>query len=76
MLKRFFLGIKIILIAAGFFLAATDHSKGAWLILGSFWLITGIETAIRTYHKEGKLPLGFSIVFVVATTALLTLAIM
>jgi hypothetical protein len=75
MLKRFFLGIKIILIAAGFFLAATEHLSESWLIIGLFWLITGVETAIRSYREKGKFPVGFGVVFAVATVVLLTLGV-
>jgi hypothetical protein len=71
-LKRFFLGIKIILIVIGFFLAANEYHGESWLMIGLFWLVTGIETAIRSYREKGKIPVGFSVVFVVATAVLLT----
>jgi hypothetical protein len=72
MLKRFFLGIKIIVIVIGFFLVANEHHEESWLMIGLFWLVTGIETAIRSYREKGKIPVGFSVVFVVATAVLLT----
>ncbi|MGR3762930.1 hypothetical protein [Rossellomorea sp. NS-SX7] len=75
MLKRFFLGIKIILIGIGFFLAANEYLSESWLIIGLFWLVTGVETAVRSYREKGKIPGSFSVVFVLATLALLTLGV-
>jgi hypothetical protein len=74
-LKRFFLGIKIILIVIGFFLAANNHHEESWLMIVLFWLVTGIETAIRSYREEGKISFGFSVVFVIAAATLLTYGI-
>ncbi|WP_175987205.1 hypothetical protein [Bacillus sp. Marseille-Q1617] len=75
MLKRFFISLKIILIAVGFFLAANDQHEETWLLIGCFWLVAGIESAIRSYREEGKVPLGFSVVFVAGAAVLVTLGI-
>jgi cadmium resistance protein CadD (predicted permease) len=72
MLKRFFLGIKIILIVSGFFLAANEYHGESWLMMGLFWLVTGVETAIRSYREKGKIPFSFNVVFVVAAAVLVT----
>jgi cadmium resistance protein CadD (predicted permease) len=72
MLKRFFLGIKIILIVSGFFLAANEYHGESWLMMGLFWLVTGVETAIRSYREKGKIPFSFNLVFVVAAAVLVT----
>jgi uncharacterized membrane protein HdeD (DUF308 family) len=57
MIKRLFLGLKILLIVIGLFLAFNHYDREPWLILGLFWLVTGIEAAIRSCRnrREGKI---------------------
>jgi hypothetical protein len=54
-IKRFFLGLKIMLIVIGFFLVANHYDSESWLILGLFWLVTGIEAVIRSYRGEREI---------------------
>jgi hypothetical protein len=72
MLKRFFLGIKIILIVTGFFLAANEQHGESWLMMGLFWMATGVESAVRSYREKGEIPYSFSVVFVVGVAVLVT----
>ncbi|MEL3973341.1 hypothetical protein AAEO50_13720 [Rossellomorea oryzaecorticis] len=65
----------MILIVAGFLLVAYDHQGESWMMIGLFWLVTGIETSIRAYRKEGKIPFGLSVVFIVAAASLLTVGV-
>ncbi|MEG9298186.1 hypothetical protein V6B33_17120 [Mangrovibacillus sp. Mu-81] len=51
-IKRLFLGLKILLIVIGLFLAVNHYDREPWLILGLFWLVTGIEAAIRSYRHR------------------------
>jgi hypothetical protein len=53
-IKRFFLGLKIMLIVIGLFLALNHYESEPWLVLVLFWLITGIEAAVRSYRRERK----------------------
>ncbi|MEG9295275.1 hypothetical protein V6B33_02335 [Mangrovibacillus sp. Mu-81] len=75
MRKKVFLSIKISLVVIAFFLHANDQRNEFWLVLGSFWMVTGIEGAIRDFQEGSKLSLGFNLVFIAATTILLTIGI-
>jgi hypothetical protein len=75
MRKKIFLTIKISLILIAFFLHANDQQIEFWLVLGSFWMVTGIEGAIREFQEGSKFSLGINLVFIAATTILMTIGV-
>jgi hypothetical protein len=73
--KEVFLTIKISLLVIAFFLHANHQRNEFWLVLGSFWLVAGIEGASRDIQDGSKLSLGFNLVFIVAKTIFLTIGL-
>jgi hypothetical protein len=74
MLRKVFLVIKVLLFLVAFFFFA-NHNPNSGLFLILFWLVFGIECAIRDYRDGSKISLGLNIVCILAAVTLLIVGI-
>ncbi|MCA1054377.1 hypothetical protein LCM10_05210 [Rossellomorea aquimaris] len=73
--RRVFFVLKCILLVVGFFLATNGYHSESGLVMVVFWIVYGIEMSLRSYREEGKVSLGFSLLFLLVGVSILTVGL-